>query len=253
VRGNLRAADAALRYPAGDKGQYVWDEYPHAIEYLVYAYLQQGRDDLAAAQRDRLWATQHLQPSFKTAFHLASTQARYVLERRDWTAAAAIVPRQPASVEWDKYAWPEAISQFAHGLGVAHLGRMDEARASLSRMRALQDKMAAAKEAAFERNIHVLCFELESAIAKANGHPDEAITKLQAAANLEATTPKPAVTPAPTLPADELLGDLYASLDRTSDAREAWRRTLAHYPNRRHAQQALARLDSPPATRTASP
>ncbi|BCT93255.1 hypothetical protein LYSHEL_22780 [Lysobacter helvus] len=253
VRGNLRAAEAALKVPAGDKGQYVWDEYPHAIEYLVYAWLQQGKDAQAAAQRDRLWATKDLQPSFKTAFHLASTQARYVLERRDWQAAAAIVPRQPAWVDWDKYAWPEAIAQFAHGLGAAHLGHMDDARAALTRMRALLDAMGAAKEAAFERNIHILCFELESAIAKANGHPAEAITKLQAAATLEATTPKPAVTPAPTLPADELLGDLYASLGRANDARDAYRRTLAHYPNRRHAQQALARLDASPATRTARP
>jgi tetratricopeptide (TPR) repeat protein len=239
VRGNLRAADAALKVPAGDKGQYVWDEFPHAIEYLAYAYLQQGRDAQAAAQRDRLWSTEHLQPSFKSAFHLASTQARYVLERRDWKAAAAIEPRQPGWVEWDKYAWPEAISHFAHGMGAAHLGHVDDANASLTRMRALQQKMATAKEAAFERNIHMLCFELESAIANANGHPKEAIGKLKAAAQLEATTPKPPVTPAPTLPADELLGDLYASLDRKEEARDAYRRTLAHYPNRRHAMQAL--------------
>jgi len=39
IRGNLRAEAAALKYPAGDQGQYVTDEFPHAIEYLVYAYL----------------------------------------------------------------------------------------------------------------------------------------------------------------------------------------------------------------------
>ena len=42
IRGNLRAAEAALRYPAGEHGEFVWDEFPHAIEYLVYAYLQKG-------------------------------------------------------------------------------------------------------------------------------------------------------------------------------------------------------------------
>ena len=42
IRGNLLAADAALEHPAGAHGEFVWDEFPHAIEYLVYAYLQKG-------------------------------------------------------------------------------------------------------------------------------------------------------------------------------------------------------------------
>ena len=37
IRGNLLAAEAALEYPAGDHGEFVWDEFPHAIEYLVYS------------------------------------------------------------------------------------------------------------------------------------------------------------------------------------------------------------------------
>ncbi|MGQ0835089.1 MAG: hypothetical protein ACT4O5_09260, partial [Gammaproteobacteria bacterium] len=70
IRGNLRAADAALEHPAGDRGQFVWDEFPHAIEYLIYAHLQQGADDKAAAQLKRLRETPRLEPTFKTAFHL---------------------------------------------------------------------------------------------------------------------------------------------------------------------------------------
>jgi hypothetical protein len=81
IRGNLRAAQAALEYPAGEHGELVWDEFPHAIEYLVYAYLQQGADDEAERQLERLHATARLEPTFKTAFHSASTQARYALER----------------------------------------------------------------------------------------------------------------------------------------------------------------------------
>ena len=71
---------------------------PHTIEYLIYAYLQEGADGEAAAQLKRLRATARLEPSFKTAFHLASTQARYALERGEWSEAARIVPREPAGV-----------------------------------------------------------------------------------------------------------------------------------------------------------
>jgi len=120
IRGNLRAAEAALAYPAGEKGQYVWDEFPHAIEYLIYAYLQKGDDRTAATQLARLQGTDKLQPSFKTAYHLMSTQARYALERRAWKEAAAIVPRVPASLDWSRFTWPEAIAQFARGFGYRH-------------------------------------------------------------------------------------------------------------------------------------
>jgi len=244
VRGNLRAADAALRYPAGDHGEYVWDEFPHAIEYLVYAYLQQGDIANAKKQRDRLLATQHLQPSFKTAFHLASVQARIPLETQDWAGAAALKPRTPAWVEWDKYAWPEAIAQFAHGMGAAHTGHHDEAMAALYRMMELRRKMQAANEALFERNIHVLQLQLEGAIAHANGHDGPAIEKLQAAAAIEASTPKHAVTPGPTLPSEELLGQLYLVRNERALAKAAFERSLALYPNRLASRRGLATAEA---------
>ncbi|MEX2180321.1 MAG: hypothetical protein WD801_16520 [Gemmatimonadaceae bacterium] len=107
VRGNLLAAEAALEHPAGDRGQYVWDEFPHAIEYLVYAYLQQGADDEALAQLTRLHGTPRLEPTFKTAFHLTSTQARYTLERRAWREAALLVPREASGLDWDRSPGPK--------------------------------------------------------------------------------------------------------------------------------------------------
>ena len=78
----------------------------------------------------RLRATAGLQPSFKTAFHLASTQARYVLERRAWKEAVLLAPREPATLDWDRFTWPEAIAQFARGLGAAHRGNVSEAGAA---------------------------------------------------------------------------------------------------------------------------
>ena len=134
IRGNLRAAEAALKYPAGDKNQFVWDEFPHAIEYLIYGYLQKAQDSDAATQLKRLRGTPNLEPSFKTAFHLASTQARYALERRAWDEATKIVPREPATLDWDKFTWPEGISWFAQGLGDAHLGKIEEAKSAAERL-----------------------------------------------------------------------------------------------------------------------
>ena len=232
VRGNLRAADAALKHPAGDRGQYVWDEFPHAIEYLVYALLQQGKDEEAAAQVRRLHATARLEPSFKTAFHLASTQARLVLERRDWAAAAAIVPREPSSLDWSKFAWPESVAQFARGLGALRTGRGDEARAATARLAALEAETDAGGETLFARSIRVSRLELEAWLAQAGGDADAALARMREAAELEAATPKHAVTPGPTLPAREQLGDLLMDQHQPAAALDAYRASLERQPRR---------------------
>jgi hypothetical protein len=199
IRGNLRAAEAALKYPVGERGDLVWDEFPHAIEYLVYAYLQQGADSDAAAQIERLRATARIEPSAKTAFHLSSLPARYALERRQWREAAALVPRSSSGIDWDRFPWPEAISWFARGLGAVRAGDADVSS---------EHEHLAALEARAEsrRRAGVRAADPDPA-AGAGGwtahraHDDDgAIALLQKAAKLEGETPKPPVTPGPTLP-----------------------------------------------------
>ena len=232
VRGNLRAAEAALEYPAGDHGEFVWDEFPHAIEYLVYAYLQEGADDKAAAQVKRLHTTARLEPTFKTAFHLASTQARYALERRAWNEAALLVPREPATLDWDRYSWAEATTQFARGLGAAHLGEADEARAAGERLGVLETATRKGGEELFARNIQVLRLELSAWLAHVQGQSESSVALMREAAELEASTPKQPVTPAPTLPAQELLGDLLMELDQPVEALASYKRSMELYPRR---------------------
>lgn len=232
IRGNLRSEAAALEQPAGDHGELISDEYPHAVEYLVYAYLQEGSDDEAAQQIRRLRSTAHLEPTFKTAFHLASSQARYVLERRAWHEAARIVPRRPSSIAWGRYTWPEAISHFARGLGAAHLGALEAARASSERLQQLEETSGRTGEDVFTRNIRMLRLELSAWIAHTDANADSSVAWMQEAAALEVSTPKHAVTPAPTLPAHELLGDLLMAQERPADALAAYRRSLELYPRR---------------------
>lgn len=134
IKGNLRAADAALLHPAGEYGDLVWDEFAHAIEYLIYAYLQQGADRQAAVQLRRLQSTKRMEPTFKTAFHLASTQTRYALERHIWSDALEIEPRSPTYLDWDRFMWAEATAQFGRGLGAAHLGQHEKVQAAMRRL-----------------------------------------------------------------------------------------------------------------------
>lgn len=241
VRGNLRAADAALKFPAGDNGEWVWDEFAHAIEYLVYAYLQLGADVEAKTQIARLMTTANLEPSAKTAFHLASTRARYALERRAWNEAAALTPRDPPTIEWDRFPWPEAVVVFARGYGAARSDCDDDMRTQLARLGALKTRAEAIGETIFALQIRVLELELSAAVAHCANDDAGAVALLRQAVELEGSTPKPPVTPAATLPAAELLGDLLLDLDRPRDALVAYERALSAFPHRLNGQIGVAR------------
>jgi len=241
ISGNRAAADAALESPAGDSGQYVWDEFPHAIEYLVYAYLQKGADDSALAQLGRLRGTERLQPTFKTAFHLASTSARYAVERHAWSEARALVPRDPPALAWDRFPWAEAVTWFARGLAAAHQGNADEARAAVTRLKLLDTAATRSGEDLFARNIRILRLEVSAWLAQLERDTASSVALMHQAADLELATPKHPVTPAPTLPAYELLGDLLAEQSRPRDALVAYQRSLELYPQRFNSLVGAAR------------
>jgi hypothetical protein len=241
IRGNLLAAQAALDQPAGDRGQFVWDEFPHAVEYLVYAYLQLGDDAAAARQVERLHATANLQPTFKTAFHLASTRARYVLERHAWTEARSLIPREGAGLDWDRFAWPEAVTWFAKGMGALHEADGAGAGTALEKLVALGAAARSGGEDLFARNIRVLELELQAWMAHARHDTAASRAGMQEAAEIERSTPKHAVTPAPTLPAQELWGDLLLEQHAPTEALARYRTSLELYPKRFNSVLGAAR------------
>jgi tetratricopeptide (TPR) repeat protein len=241
IQGNLQAADAALAFPAGDAGQFVWDEFPHAIEYLVYAYLQKGDDERAAVQLARLLHTPKVEPSFKTAFHLASTRARYALERRAWPDAMSLPAREPSRLDWDRFKWPEAVTWFARGLGAVHEKDTTAARAASARLVELETAAMASDEVLFSRQIKVLRLGVDAWLAHAAQQRETSVRLMREAAALEESTPKHAVTPAPTLPASELLGDMLLAQGRAAEAVTAYQRSLALYPRRLNSLLGAAR------------
>jgi tetratricopeptide (TPR) repeat protein len=241
IRGNLAAAEAALEHPVGEHGQFVGDEFPHAIEYLIYGCLQKGDDEQAASQLKRLQGIERLEPTFKTAFHLASTKARYALERREWAEAMALVPREPAALDWNRFTWPEAVTWFARGLGAAHLGETDQARRAAERLKDLDDAARKTGEVQFARNIRILGLEVRAWLAQAEQRLEASSALMVEAIELEQSTPKPPVTPGPTLPALEIQGDLLLQQKRPAEALVAYQQSLTLYPNRFNSLLGAAR------------
>jgi tetratricopeptide (TPR) repeat protein len=238
IEWNRKSADAALKFPAGDA---VSHHYPHAMDYLVYAYLQQGEDAKALAAVEESLAKGKYQGTFISAFHLAAMPARYAVERRDWATAASLPPLTPADLPWDRYQWAEAQTWFAKGLGAVRSGDLEAAELALGRMEALRDAAADAGEAAYATNIDIDVRTLAAWVAMAKENSAGALSLARSAVELETTTQKDPVTPGSYLPPSEALGDLLLEIGNPTEALKAYEKSLAMWPGRFNSLLGAAR------------
>lgn len=227
---NRRSADAALNFPAPDG---ISHHYPHALDYMVYAYLQQGDEQQAQAIIDELFSHQQpFQGSFISAFHLASMPARYAVERRDWQQAQAIIPRNIDSIKWNKFFWADSISWFAKGLGSVHRDDAQQAQQAQLRMIELRDKARQAGEEGFATYIEIDRLILSSWLAHSQGNRRRALRLARKAVELERKIQKHPVTPGALYPAQEALGDLLFDLGNYRQALRAYESSLSTLPKR---------------------
>src|SRR6266536_4145272 len=100
IASNTRSAAAARAYEAERGLTAMWDQRAHALDYLAYAYLQEGRDTAARRVVDQAAAAPAGYPagSLTHEYAFAAIPARFALERGRWAAAARLSVR-PAP-EW---------------------------------------------------------------------------------------------------------------------------------------------------------
>lgn len=232
-----RAAEEAARAHATSMGMAgAWDQRLHAMDYLTYAYLQTGRDDEALKVFDELKLISQADPPSPTvAYAVTAIPARVLLERRQWTEAAAF--DLPASLSrlaaLSNHQWAIANVHFAKAVGAARAGKLDVARIALAELAAIEQRLTIAPgeydwrtQVSIERQI------ADAWIAYANGNKEEAARLMRAAANLDDATEKHPVTPGAILPAREQLGELLLELGRPADALAEYEASLKRAPRR---------------------
>jgi hypothetical protein len=204
----------------------------HPWDYLTYAYLQGAQDDAARGVLDELRGFPEIgAPNFGNAYALAAIPARYALERGRWDEAAALA-LAPASYAWDRFPAAEAIVVFARGLGAARSGNLADAHGDLARLEALRDALLRERDTYWAEQVELQRQVVAAWVAHAEGRHAEAVELMRAAAALEDTTEKAAVTPGPIVPARELLGDLLLVLGDSRQALEAFATSERAEPNR---------------------
>jgi tetratricopeptide (TPR) repeat protein len=226
---NKRSAAAALKHPVGDL---ISLHYPHALDYLAYAYLQGAEDQKARQVLDTLEAIKDpFQPHVASAYTLAGVPARLALERQDWVSAASLVPRTPSNYPWDRYPAMEAITYFAKALGAARSGNGQAARQALDKLVALREKTAKTS-GYWATQIEIQRLSAMAWLEYQEGKQGEALNIMRRAAELESSTEKHPVTPGEVLPARELLADMLLDMGRYDEALAEYEATLERSANR---------------------
>lgn len=207
----------------------------HANDYLVYAYLQLGRDEEARSVVEEMARVRSFDdPNLPAAYGLVSAPARYALERRDWRAAADLRPPR-AELPWQHFPFARENSYYAHAIGYGRLGDVVGAERAYAAIARLQAELAAAPpRGAYDWAGRVEATRRAAAawVAYARGEPEEAVRLLAAAAEQEERVGKHAVTPGQLLPAREQLGDLLLELGRPAEALGAYEAALRDAPRR---------------------
>jgi hypothetical protein len=208
----------------------------HASDYLLYAYLQSGRDADAKRVLDSLPGMEsRLRPDVipigaapipAAYFAAAAMPARYALERGDWAAASRL------QVHPTKFAYTDAISWFARGMGAARLGEGAAARSAAGQLAAIHQQLTEAKEGYWALQVEIQRVDIVAWAALADRDSSGALAELHKAVELENGTEKSAVTPGPIAPATELLGEMFLELNRPGDALRQFEVTLKKEPNR---------------------
>jgi hypothetical protein len=199
----------------------------HAMDYLVYAYLQLGQDNKAEAIIDEMNAVTGFTETFIAGpYALAASPARYAVERGDWKAAAALQVR-PSPL-----AHVQAVTHFARALGAARSGNPDAAKVDIAKLANLRDRLRDAKDAYWVEQVDIQRQVATAWLLHAENKRDDALSAMSAAADAEDKTEKHPVTPGVPKPARELYGVMLLENGNAKEAIAAFEATLRKEPNR---------------------
>ena len=221
------SAESNERSAAVAKAENEPDARLHAMDYMVYAYLQLARDGDARRVLDEAPRVAGAKPTVRSVpYALAAIPARYAMERSAWKEAAEL------QLHASRFPFTEAIAHFARAIGAARSGDAAAAERDVQELARIVEALKATKDAYWTVEVEVQRLSGAAWVAFAKGNRGEALNLMRAAADLEDKSEKVAVSPGRIVPARELLGDMLLESGRPGDALAEYERSQARDPNR---------------------
>jgi tetratricopeptide (TPR) repeat protein len=232
---SIKANQAALEAAKG---------YAHAIDFMVYAYLQQARDQEVRALLERSAELQKAQAATTaanptgavlagyTAF--AAIPARFALERGEWAKAASLEPQPSTPVA-------DAITYFARGMGAARSGEIGTAGESMTQLQEIKQKLLESKQDYWADQVEIQITAVSAWVTYAQGKKAGALKLMRAAADREDASEKHVAMENRLLPMRELLGDMLLARKKPAEALREYEVSLQTARNRYRGLYGAAR------------
>jgi hypothetical protein len=209
--------------------------YVHALDFMVYAYLQGAQDAEAKRGVERSAELQKKQGAAGVAnptgavlapyTALAAIPARYAIERGAWAEAAALqpAPTTPAA---------DAITYFARAMGSARSGGLDSARKDIEQLRRISDELVRSKQDYWAQQVEIQRSAAVAWVTYGEGKKDEALRLMRSAADQEDTSQKDVAMENRLWPMRELLGEMLPGTNEPAKALKEFEVSLQSARNR---------------------
>ena len=249
IKSNIDSANSAVCYAESVNPNANWVSEIHALDYLVYAYLQMGDNSRAQSEMNKMLEIKEVFPSdhFASAYALIAVPARLAVENKNWELATELeLPK--TNLDWDKATWPKAMLHFSRALGFTNTGNSLAAQKELDILINLRDRLNEAKNSYESGQVTIQIESIKGWIEYSKGNTEKAIEYMKLATKLESETSKAAVTPGEIIPAEELLADLYMLSGKPKEALKSYELNLKGRPFRFNgiygAAKAAQKLDN---------
>jgi hypothetical protein len=209
--------------------------YVHALDFMVYAYLQGAQDAEAKRGVERSLELQKKQGAAGVAnptgavlapyTALAAIPARYAIERGAWAEAAALqpAPTTPAA---------DAITYFARAMGSARSGALESARKDIEQLRRIRDELVQSKQDYWAEQVEIQRNAAAAWVTYAEGKKDEAQKLMRSAADQEDASQKDVAMENRLWPMRELLGEMLVGMNEPAKALKEFEVSLQSARNR---------------------
>lgn len=211
----------------------------HALRWLAYGYMQQGRYDAARQQLEIMRRDAEESGTPRARSYLAQMRSDYLVNTRRWDDDAVTIEVDlrglgPATV---------ANHLFATGLAALHRGDRERAKNAVSRL-GKEGESASRGGGEYPPDlqaVRVLELELRALLSLEQGETGRALELMEEATSIESQMPFEFGPPFIVKPSPELLGEMLLELDRPAEAREAFEAALQRAPRRPASLLGLAR------------
>jgi len=224
IHSNLASIDAtrktAAMHMGGEAHQF------HAMDFLIYAYLQSGREGDASKVIDEV----HAMPSMRMEgsdydmreFAMSKFPAMYTMELHRWSEAASLEP-SPKAVISDR-----AYTYWARAIGNARSGNQAQAKKDMAEIESMHQTLVEKKRSYAADFVQTLYQEADAWVLHSDGKNDEALAMLRKVADHEDSVGEEQTS----MPAREQLGDMLMEINRPAEALAEYEGDLKFNPKR---------------------